>query len=849
MQTQRSINLDRGWRFGTGSFNPMLDIVAQHFHAGDAPRIVDLPHDYMIESDVSADAPAGAASGFYTAGPAYYTRLVDIPAAWAGQEVFLQLDGAMMNATVEVNGSRAALQHNGYIPFAVRLTPYLTFGEENRITVNLNPSMQPNSRWYTGAGLFRSVRLVHCPKLHLAADGLFAWTRSLDWQDGAASLAHLQAEVDVCNETGEPRVAEVEVWLTPEAGGEAVARCAQVLQVNPGETAVAHLRFVLEKPALWQAGSPNLYRLHARVTEQGVFTTHLCPAEAPMTDEDSVLFGVRTVQVDPVHGLRINGRTTKLKGGCLHHDNGVAGAVSLYDLEVRKLQALQAIGFNAVRTAHNPPSAAFIEACDRLGLYVLDEAFDAWGMGKQPGDYNQFFDTDWQRDLAAFVRRDRAHPSVILWSTGNEIVERGGLGGGYPLAARLAEAVHALDPSRPVTNAICSYWNGTDDATAREIATKILASGGGVLQNIQGDSAGDTDWERRSEAFTNGLDVVGYNYMEDKYEQDHALYPQRVILGTENYAREIGVHWPLVEKLPYVLGDFTWTACDYIGEAGLGKGMMLAPDDPQLPAMQMGAIQQSGYPWRLADDADLDLTGHRLPQGDYRSIVWGSEATALFSYDPADFGKVEVLSRWGFPGVQRCWTWPGAEGKPARVVVFSRAQEVVLLQNGAETARAQAGAATLPDLPLSFVFEVPYTPGKLEAVSYQDGREISRDALETTGAPAALRLTAEGALRADGHSVACVWAEVVDAAGRVVPNAAPALTAGLSGAGTLAGFGSANPITTDNYAAGRCQAYRGRALAVVRGGYETGSATLTVTAEGLPTASLTLAVAPAGGAV
>ena len=248
------------------------------------------------------------------------------------------------------------------------------------------------------------MRLVHCPKLHLAADGLFAWTRSLDWQDGAASLAHLQAEVDVCNETGEPRVAEVEVWLTPEAGGEAVARCAQVLQVNPGETAVAHLRFVLEKPALWQAGSPNLYRLHARVTEQGVFTTHLCPAEAPMTDEDSVLFGVRTVQVDPVHGLRINGRTTKLKGGCLHHDNGVAGAVSLYDLEVRKLQALQAIGFNAVRTAHNPPSAAFIEACDRLGLYVLDEAFDAWGMGKQPGDYNQFFDTDWQRDHSEIAR-------------------------------------------------------------------------------------------------------------------------------------------------------------------------------------------------------------------------------------------------------------------------------------------------------------------------------------------------------------------------------------------------------------------------------------------------------------
>lgn len=228
--------------------------------------------------------------------------------------------------------------------------------------------------------------------------------------------------------------------------------------------------------------------------------------------------------------------------------------------------------------------------------------------------------------------------------------------------------------------------------------------------------------------------------------------------------------------------------------------------------------------------------------------MWGSEATALFSYDPADFGKVEVLSRWGFPGVQRCWTWPGEEGKTVRVVVFSRAQEVALLQNGAEIARLQAGASPLPGLPLSFVFDLSYTPGKLEAVSYQDGREISRAALETAGAPAALRLTVEGALRADGHSSACVQVEVVDGEGRVVPGASPELTALLTGQGTLAGFGSANPITTDNYAAGRCHAYRGQALAVLRADYKTGSATLTVSAKGLPDASLTLAVAPADSA-
>lgn len=293
--------------------------------------------------------------------------MVLIPEEWANQEVFLQFDGVMMNATVEINGSRAALQHNGYIPFSVRITPYLTFGAENRITISVNPSMQPNARWYTGAGIFRSVSLVHCPKLHIAAHGIFGRTRGLDWEDGIAALAHLQADVDICNQTGE---------------------------------------------------------------------------------------------------------------------------------------------------------------------------------------------------------------------------------------ARLAEAVHALDPGRPVTNAICSYWNATDDATARAMASQMLASGGGVLQNIQSDHPGDTDWENRSAPFTNGLDVVGYNYLEDRYVQDHELYPQRVMLGTENYAKEIGLRWPLVEQLPYVLGDFTWTACDYIGEAGLGKGVLVAPDDPQLPALRMGSIQVSGYPWR-----------------------------------------------------------------------------------------------------------------------------------------------------------------------------------------------------------------------------------------------------------
>lgn len=850
MNTPRVCSLDQGWQFSPGMYNSLAAFMAaaRPEMAGKTSRMVNLPHDYMIENNPVADAPAGPSSGFYTAGPAHYTRLVDIPADWAEEEVFLYFDGAMMNATVEVNGFRVALQHNGYIPFSVRITPYLYCGQSNRITVTVNPSMQPNSRWYTGAGLFRSVRLMHFPPLHLEPDGIFGVTDSIDCgSEGQPESACLWVAVDVRNETQLSRLASVEVWLTEEDTGIEAARCVQPLQIEAVSTGTAHLCFSIPCPRLWDAEHPNLYQLHARVTECGEFRTHLLPAQNPMIDEDFVLFGVRTVQADAEHGLRINGRSVKLRGGCLHHDNGIVGAISLYDLEVRKLTLMKDIGFNAIRTAHNPPSAALIEACDRLGMYVVDEAFDTWGMMKQPGDYNQYFDTDWQKDLTAFVRRDRSHPSVILWSTGNEILERGGLNHGYSLAARLAETVRALDNTRPITNALCSYWNGLDEELTYQTMQKLLTLGTGSVQNAKIDETQDVTWATYSAPFTNGLDVVGYNYMEEKYEIDHQMYPHRIMLGAETYPKEIGLHWPQVEKASYVLGDFTWTACDYLGEAGLGKGMFLAPDDPAA-AMAEYQLTASGcpYPWRLANDADLDLTGYRTPQGDYRSVVWGSTRTCLFSYDPAVTDKKEYLSRWGFPAVQRCWNWSGAEGKSVRVAVFSAAEEVVLLCNSTEVGRGKAGEALLSDMPLTFVFTIPYVPGRLEAVSFRQGREISRDMLQTTGSAVALRLTAEKeGLQADGHCALCVQVELVDQNGHAVPDATFPLKASVTGAAILAGFGSANPITEENYASGDFSTYHGRALAVLRSGYEPGEAVLTVSCDGFADASLTLPVRPA----
>ncbi|MBR1606665.1 MAG: DUF4982 domain-containing protein [Clostridia bacterium] len=832
----RSMKINEGWHFGLGALD-----WGQRMQGKYGDRVVNLPHDYMIAGDVYADAPAGGSSGYYNAGVAHYVKEIEIPADWAGERVALRLDGAMMNATVDVNGSLAALQHYGYAPFEVDITRHVYPGRKNGIFITVNPSMQPNSRWYSGAGLFRGVELVHTPKLHIAFGGLYGCTKKIEYKaDGSPETAYLQVSAEIRNEYAENRLAEVSFALIDDETGETVRTSKTLTQVQPLSAGMAYMTLTVDDPKLWDAECPNLYRLQATVRDAGAYKTHIIPNAHPSEDSESVLFGIRTVEADVKHGLRINGKEVKLKGGCLHHDNGPIGAVTVYDAEARKLRKLKEVGFNAVRTTHNPPSAALIEACDRLGMYVFDEAFDAWGMGKQPGDYNQHFADDWQKDLAAFVRRDRCHPCVVIWSTGNEITERAGLGDGYAWAVRLAEAVRALDPSRPVSNGICSFWNGLDDFLQAEQLRKWQADAAGGLQNADMGGNEDLLWERYTEAFANGLDVVGYNYLEGKYEQDHRLFPERVILGSENFPKEIGLHWPMIERTPWVIGDFTWTAWDYIGEAGIGKATFHEPGDA-------GALTPWGggspFPWRTANDADIDITGCIRPQGVYRRIVWGSRETGLFSYDPAVTDKVETLSNWGFPGVWPRWSWQGREGRPVNIAVFSGAEEVELLVNGVSVGRKKAGEALIHDMPLTFLFRAEYQPGTVEAVSYIAGKEVSRTALHTTGKAVSIRLTAETAeMRADGESLCYVNAELIDENGNVVPDADTLLKAEVTGAAELLGFGSGASITDENYAAGRFTSYQGRALAVLRAGYTAGEARLIVAAEGLGSAEITLPV-------
>ena len=809
----KEICFDEGWEFRRGFVDSAVMI-------NDEDRVVvNLPHDGMISLETSPEAPAKHDSGYYFGDTCNYTKYFFFPKEWEGEKIGLKFDGVMMHAMIDVNGSKVAAHHYGYSPFYVDLTDYVVCGAKNRITLNINTGVQPSSRWYSGSGLFRSVTLCCSPKVHVKQDGVYIFTKEVTDNE-----AFLEAEIDVCNESLENRLAEVHISLIEEKSGEEKASSTRIIQVNKCKEETARMAFTLSNPVLWDVDSPNLYVAKVSVKDVGVFKTHLERNEVVSVDETETLFGVRTVTADAVRGLRINGKTVKLKGGCVHHDNGLLGAVSLYESEVRKVLKLKEVGFNAIRTAHNPPSKALVEACDRVGMYIFDEAFDAWGMSKRAGDFATYFEYIGEEELKAFVKRDRVHPSVIMWSTGNEIPERGGLGNGYTIAAKLAETMRKLDKSRPISNGICSFWSGLDDT---------LSQGQNSGQNAKNNEE-FISWDRITEPFTNGLDIVGYNYMEEGYEKSHSLFPDRVILGSENFPKEIGFRWPLVEKLPYVIGDFTWTAWDYIGEAGLGKSAFVDPDD-RLVKEGPGALMPfstSPYPWRLANDADFDITGNMRPQGAYRSVVWGSEKTFLFAQKPENYGKTEVISLWGFTDVEKNWNFKNSVDKPIEVVAFSKADEVALILNGKEIDRKPVSQER--PLPNSVRFQLTYVPGKLEAVSFKDGKEVSRDFLETTGTAEKLLLQPEKeTLKADGHDVVYVKITVADKAGNTVTDASVDLTASVEGAGMLAGFGTANPITKDVYSDNKTVSFYGEATAVIRSGYEGGKTVLKVSSDAL----------------
>lgn len=757
---------------------------------------VNLPHDAMIAKPRTAGAPSGSGGGFFPGSVANYRKKFFVPEAWRGQSVQLEFEGVYMDAEVSVNRQLLRLQPYGYTSFVVDITPYLTYGQENEVNVSANNTAQPNSRWYSGTGIYRHVWLRTGGAVYIQPWGVFVTTRVVD---PAASV--VQVATELANLSGNVEKAVLRTTIL-NAEGTVVAQVE-----TPVKNLSIQQTLLVQEASLWSVDEPYLYSLLSEVLVGG-----------NVIDTERTSFGIRSITVDVQHGFRLNGIPLKLKGGCIHHDHGPLGAASYDRAEERKVELLKSAGFNALRSAHNPPAPALLDACDRLGMLVIDETFDCWRMGKNPNDYHLFFEEWWQRDTAALVMRDRNHPSVVMWSIGNEILESLGSPAGADWSQRQVDYVRSLDNTRFVTSAILLYFE------------EIMATGDidlmFSLPPIPEDPQKDM-WGLLTANFNRPLDVVGYNYMAQRYAVDEKRFPGRVIAGTETWPHMAYTFWKETERMPHVIGDFVWTAFDYLGEAGIG-----AVNFEGKPAFA------ARYPYHLANCGDFDICGFKRPQSYYRDLLWGVRTAPFIGVlDPQYFGKPIWFNPWGWEPVSDNWTFPGEEGKSTRVDVYAVDDEVELFINGISVGRKPAGAASQNKA----TFEVAYQPGIIEAVGYTNGRETERTRLVTASNPVALRLTPDRAtVKAAYGDLAYVTIEVMDKEGVRVKYGEPIIVLDVSGAGELIAVGSANPLSEELYVGSQHRAYQGRLLAVIRTTGQAGEITLKAQMEGLPTAQVQL---------
>ncbi len=724
-----------------------------------------------------AASPGGSSTGHVLGGTGWYRKHFRLEPDDAGKTVSVRFDGVYMDAEVWVNGKSLGSHPYGYTSFAYDLTPHLNpAGQENLLAVRVRNEGK-NSRWYSGSGIYRHVWLTVTDPLHVALWGIQVTTPQVS---GKTAIVKIATTIEDSGSAG-----DILVRTRLIGPNGKIVKSAQSSARSTGATnTVLDQVIELPSPQLWSVETPRLYGAEVELVAGGA-----------VRDRSHAAFGIRGIEVDAERGLRLNGQPIKLKGGCVHHDNGPLGSAAIDRAEERRVEILKANGFNAIRTSHNPPSPAFLDACDRLGMLVIDEAFDQWEEGKNPQDYHRFFKEWGGRDVAAMVRRDRNHPSVILWSIGNEIHERFSR---PDLAEYLRQAVLAQDATRPITAAICDAWDWPH-----------------------------FDWDKMSDPAFQHLDVGGYNYLPDKYESDHARNPRRVMVCTESFPVDAFRCWDMVEKHPYAIGDFVWTALDYLGEAGIGHTVLDNEKNPQLMP----------WPWFNAWCGDMDLCGFKKPQSFYRDVVWGRSRIELAVHTPLPPGRSEKLSLWGWPDELQSWSWPVDKDTPMQVAVYSTCEKVRLELNGKKLGEKLVSAGTK----LTARFEVPYAPGTLRAVGLINGAEVAAVAIHSAGPPKKLRLTVDRPdIRASRNDLAYVTVEAVDAAGERVPYAAVPVQFTVSGAGELAAVGSGNPCDPASFRQPEHTTFQGRCLAILRPVGEPGKITLKAESEKLSPATVTV---------
>ena len=754
-------------------------------------RVLDLPHDWSIEGSISKDAPAGGDGGYYPTGTGWYRKHFEITKEELNKIIWIEFDGVYMNSDVWINGRHLGVHPYGYTSFYYDLTPYLNEGE-NIISVRVDNSKQPNSRWYTGSGIYRHVWLVKQEPLHIAHWGVYLTTPEVSKK---ISVVDIQTKIQNDYESSSSgKLLSVIV----DAEGNDIVKNEMPFSIEPGKTIQVDQKLEVNSPSLWSIKSPVLYKLHQSIVVDG-----------SKLDDRTTKFGIRKIEYDVDKGFFLNDEHVKMNGVCLHHDGGCVGAAVPIDIWKYRLKKLKDMGCNAIRSSHYPPAPEFLDLCDEMGFLVMDEAFDEWTVGKREYTYHMYFDEYYKQDLISMLHRDRNHPSIVLWSVGNEVPDQKLEGGAKTLAA-LIEICHAEDPTRPVTQA---------------------------CDNIAADG-GSTTIE-----FLDGLDIVGYNYVDRWHERRELFYsidrhnhPDWKMIGTENSSNrsvyrgdyslgddlssvnpnynfdmiKIEQLWKFTSVHDYVIGDFMWTGIDYLGE--------------------------SQWPYKSRSFGVLDLCGFEKDGYYFYKSQWTNEPVLYL-----------------FPH----WNWKGREGQIIPVLCYTNCTEVELFLNGKsygvkrlEFPRQGCSGgwnqyaepvvnSTTADLHLQW--DVPYEPGVLKAVGKVNSEIVYTQEIKTAGEPSQIRLSTENdIIDAEERGAALIKVEILDSDGNIVPTADNLISFSVEGEGKIIGVGNGNPLDYDSYQALQRRTYNGLALVVIQSTQNEGNIKLTAKAEGLKTSAITI---------
>lgn len=755
---------------------------------------ITLPHDAMIEKGAYAESPNGGNTGFRDGDVYNYVKLFTPPVEYRDKTVKLKFEGVYMNAMVYVNGELAAKSPFGYTTFYACLDEFLRYGEENEIRVQVRNGAMTNSRWYSGGGIYRDVYILIADLVHIKEDGVQITTENVA-NDYASIL--VSTELENLGHTSEDYTLET---IIQNSDGQVVASDRYEMTLFGQEERKTSQRIAIMTPQLWSEKTPVLYTCSSKLYQGDT-----------LIDENLTSFGIRILKLSANRGFCVNGKEVKLRGACIHHDSGLLGAATYEEVQYRQVKKLKEAGFNALRMSHHPMAPAMLRACDELGMYVMDETFDMWNRCKSDYDYGLYFNEWWETDVTAMVRKDYKHPCVILYSIGNEIPEIG-TNHGARVAYQISRKIKSLDNTRYTLAAINGVYAAGD--SINEIVAEVAAQAG-----IKGQAEGNVnvfmsvmdkymDKIVMHEAITERLekacaetDIAGYNYMTARYEKDGENYPNRVIVGSETYPPEIAKNWEIVKKCSHVIGDFTWTGWDYIGEAGVG-----------IPAYNWGdGGFGAGFPCQLAYCGDIDITGYRRPASYYREIVFGlRKAPYITVQNPQKYSENLIKTPWVLSDSIASWTFKDCDGKPVIVEIYSAGDEVELLCNGKSLGKKTAGR----DAEYRVYFETVYEAGTLTAISYENGIEIGKDELKTAGSNRKLVLYAEQPAKI-GAEYIFVNIELQDENGIIVTDEDMEVHIVVKGA-ALAGFGSGNPKPQNNFTETTAELFHGRALAIIK---------------------------------